>query len=1395
MTKETKKEKGVFDEFTRKYQLSKTLRFELKPVGKKVFDERVKKEITMTEKSLLDNNVFEKDETIDNSYNQAKFYFDTLHQKFIDSALSEKKVKDLPFQNFVNFLGEQNKIIVEKKKEINELRKGDKEKNKIKINELQTGINQAESSVSERKKEFYKTIKVIFDGEAKNWKKEYQEKKYNGEKIKFRKSDLKQTGVNFLTAAGILKILKYEFPAEKENEFKAKDCPSLYVEEKENPGRKRYIFDSFDKFTTYLTKFQETRKNLYKDDGTSTAVATRIVDNFIIFIQNQKVFQEKYQSQYSQIGFDKNDIKIFETDHYKNCLLQEGIETIDNENSYNKIIGRLNKAIKEFRDKKESENKKEFKKSNYPLFKKLDKQILGRVEKEKQLIENEKQVFPVFKKFIELNEKHFKTAKELTVELFNNEFTEEYDGIYLKNTAINTISRRWFTNGTEFELLLPQKSKKADEKDIPKIKKFISLADVKNAVEKMEGDIFKDGYYESKVIDRDKDGKQNKWDHFLKIWEYEFGNLFKNLVREKEENGKEKLVWKEDKDTKTDTRKIEKIGYTRALNEAKQLSGFSRKKEEISIIKNYSDAGLSIFQMLKYFALEDKNKKDTPSNFSTNFYARYDEFYKENNEPYFIKYYNALRNFITKKPFNENKIKLNFEKGNLLGGWAESPEGNAQFGAYIFKKDRRYFLGITTNPNILDVKRFPEVCEVKNKTNVYQKMDYYQIKSQTIYGSAYKGLYGNDYKNDKKKYTDKELIKKVKNLLKEKYASIFPELKKEIIKKNYRLANDLAKDINGLNLYKLEFKDVNGDYIEKIEHKIKTGGKEKNHYLYLFEITNKDLGQNSDTKTPNIHTLYFKNIFSENNLKDIVFKLSGNAEVFYRPKSLDKKQEIRGKHVKKKIVVNRRYTEDKIMFHLPIVINMGSGSITPKKFNQEINKFLDLNKKEINSIGIDRGEKNLAYYSVINQKCEILDQGSLNRIEVKDKNGKAVKEIDYFEKLIGLEKKRLAERQSWEPITKIKDLKKGYISHLVRKICDLVIKYNAIVVLEDLNMRFKQIRGGIERSIYQQLEKALIDKLGYLVFKDTRDLRAPGGVLNGYQLTALFKSFEKMGKQTGIIFYTQADYTSITDPLTGFRKNIYISNSDSQEKIKKSIEGFKAIGWDDKEKSYFFTYNPIDFIENKEKSGTVSSKWTIYSKSPRIRREKEKNSGYWTYKAIDLNNEFENLFKKYNFEPKNQDILAEIKKIIHTDNKSLQEKKEFDGKLKNFYERFIYLFNLVLQIRNTFSLQVKIDDGKLKEIDYGIDFIASPVKPFFSTKAVNKKGETLSNANFADFEKRFIGSVEDKKKFVEEFNADANGAYNIARKGIMILEAISKNPEKPDLFITKSQWDKFVQGK
>lgn len=1334
-----------FDDFTNLYELQKTLRFELKPVGK-------------TQELLKENKIFEKDRTVDDSYNRAKFYFDTLHQKFIDSALSLEKVKNLPFQDFANVLGKQNENISKKKTEINKLRK--ENKNDPKIKKLQKEINNFEKKIKDEKEKLYKKIRILFDAEADQWKKDYQKKEISGEKIKFGKSDLDRKGVDFLTAAGILKVLKYEFSEKKENEFRAKGWPSLYVEEKENPGKKRYIFDSFDRFSGYLSKFQQTRKNLYADDGTSTAVATRIADNFVIFLQNKKVFDEKYKSNRSEIGF--TETHIFNLEHYKNCLLQKGIEDLESEkgseNSYNKIIGRINKKIKEFRDNKDSEakkNKTKLKKIEYPSFRMLDKQILGKVEKEKELIKETKdktaeEVFiDRFREFIQNNQDRFAKARNLMNAFFIGEFETEYSGIYLKNKAINTVSRRWFTDYRSFELLLPQKSKNKDEKDEPKIKKFISLDEIKNAVEQLEGDIFKPDYYGKEVIQTEKnDLQQNKWQQFLDVWKYEFDNLFKDIKKKNEE-------------------KI--FGYETYLKEAKRLKTFSRKnKEDIAKVKNYADASLCIYQMLKYFALEDKDRENAPGQLSTSFYAQYDGYYKDFE---FIKYYNAFRNFITQKPFDEDKIKLNFEKGNLLGGWAESPKGNAQYCAYIFHRDNKFFLGVTDYPNILDSKIFPRIKNIKQ--NSYEQMIYKQLKSTTIYGVSYESTFGTKYTEDKKKLSKKELLERIKSIIKEQ-VKFFPYLK-GIYCRYYSEPNKLAQDLAEISLYNINFEPVSAEYIEQVEH----GIKDNRRYLYLFEILNKDLKKSKESKK-NIHTIYFENLFSKINLVEPILKLSGGAEIFLRrgTKNLPKKKDKKGKEV----VDHKRYSEDKIMFHLPIVINMDSGTITSRKFNQKINKFLDLNKKGINIIGIDRGEKNLLYYSVINQKGEILEQGSLNKIKIGEK------EVDFYDKLVACEKERLKNRQSWEPVVKIKDLKKGYISHVIHIICELIIKYNAIVVLEDLNMRFKQICGGIERSVYQQFEKALIDKLDYMVFKDNRDLHAPGGILNGYQLAAQFKSFEKMGKQTGILFYTQADYTSITDPLTGFRKNIYISNGASQEKIRQALEKIK-IGWDEKEKSYFFKYNVKDFSDQKNKD-IQSKEWIVYAKIPRIRCEKD-NNGHWNYEPINVNERLKELFNLWGFNPR-EDIGKQI--VQKYKNGELGGEKELDGKPRNFYKALIYYFNLVLQLRNSFSKKFKLEEnGEIEDIGEDIDFIASPVAPFFSTKAVNKKREVLSVVNFVGFNERFVGAEEEKKRLLEGYNGDANGAYNIARKGIMILNKIRENPENPNLYITKENWDEFVQ--
>src|SRR3989338_7861252 len=1335
---------NIFDQFIGKYSLSKTLRFELKPVGK-------------TEDFLKINKVFEKDQTIDDSYNQAKFYFDSLHQKFIDAALASDKTSELSFQNFADVLEKQNKIILDKKREMGALRKRDK--NAVGIDRLQKEINDAEDIIQKEKEKIYKDVRTLFDNEAESWKTYYQEREVDGKKITFSKADLKQKGADFLTAAGILKVLKYEFPEEKEKEFQAKNQPSLFVEEKENPGQKRYIFDSFDKFAGYLTKFQQTKKNLYAADGTSTAVATRIADNFIIFHQNTKVFRDKYKNNHTDLGFDEEN--IFEIERYKNCLLQREIEHIKNENSYNKIIGRINKKIKEYRDQKAKYTK--LTKSDFPFFKNLDKQILGEVEKEKQLIEKTREkteedvLIERFKEFIENNEERFTAAKKLMNAFCNGEFESEYEGIYLKNKAINTISRRWFVSDRDFELKLPQqKSKNKSEKNEPKVKKFISIAEIKSAVEELDGDIFKAVFYDKKIIAQGG----SKWEQFLLIWKYEFENLFRDIEKE---NG-EKL-----------------LGYDSCLKIAKQLGIFPQEKEArekaTAVIKNYADAGLGIFQMMKFFSLDDKDRKNTPGQLSTNFYAEYDGYYKDFE---FIKYYNEFRNFITKKPFDEDKIKLNFENGALLKGWDENKEYD--FMGVILKKEGRLYLGIMHKNHR---KLFQSMGNAKgDNANRYQKMIYKQIADASkdvprLLLTSKKAMEKfkpsqeilrikkeKTFKRESKNFSLRDLhalIEYYRNCIPQYSNWSFYDFQFQDTGK-YQNIKEFTDDVQKYG-YKISFRDIDDEYINQALNEGK---------MYLFEVVNKDI-YNTKNGSKNLHTLYFEHILSAENLNDPVFKLSGMAEIFQRQPSVNEREKITTQ--KNQFILDkgdraykyRRYTEKKIMFNMSLVLNTGKGEIKQVQFNKIINQRISSsdNEMRVNVIGIDRGEKNLLYYSVVKQNGEIIEQASLNEI-----NG-----VNYRDKLIEREKERLKNRQSWKPVVKIKDLKKGYISHVIHKICQLIEKYSAIVVLEDLNMRFKQIRGGIERSVYQQFEKALIDKLGYLVFKDNRDLRAPGGVLNGYQLSAPFVSFEKMRKQTGILFYTQAEYTSKTDPITGFRKNVYISNSASLDKIKEAVKKFDAIGWDGKEQSYFFKYNPYNLADEKYKNSTVSKEWAIFASAPRIRRQKGED-GYWKYDRVKVNEEFEKLLKVWNFvNPKATDIKQEIIKKEKAGD--LQGEKELDGRLRNFWHSFIYLFNLVLELRNSFSLQIKIKAGEVIAVDEGVDFIASPVKPFFTTP----NPYIPSNLCWLAVE-----------------NADANGAYNIARKGVMILKKIREHAKKdpefkklPNLFISNAEWDEAAR--
>ena len=124
-------------------------------------------------------------------------------------------------------------------------------------------------------------------------------------------------------------------------------------------------------------------------------------------------------------------------------------------------------------------------------------------------------------------------------------------------------------------------------------------------------------------------------------------------------------------------------------------------------------------------------------------------------------------------------------------------------------------------------------------------------------------------------------------------------------------------------------------------------------------------------------------------------------------------------------------------------------------------------------------------------------------------------------------------RKEWKEIGKIKEIKEGYLSLVIHEISKMVIKYNAIIAMEDLSYGFKKGRFKVERQVYQKFETMLINKLNYLVFKDI-SITENGGLLKGYQLTYIPDKLKNVGHQCGCIFYVPAAYTSKIDPTTGF---------------------------------------------------------------------------------------------------------------------------------------------------------------------------------------------------------------------------------------------------------------------
>lgn len=1122
--------------------------------------------------------------------------------------------------------------------------------------------------------------------------------------------------------------------------FKNNGCDALFKEAliketlpKYNDGdaAKVEILKHFRNFTTYFSGFHENRKNIYSGEGKSTEVAYRIVDqNLPKFLDNAKIGKqvyailpveslEKLEKDMEGLFGDIRVKDIFDVDFYNFVLTQSGID------AYNQIIGGYTNAHGSKTEKIQGLNEyinlyNQKNGTKLPKIKQLYKQILSDRSSVSFIPEKFKEPDEVIEAIRSYSNDVLcmKEMSDLNIvcmaeTVFSDLKMYDAGGIYVE--SLSDFSHLLFGDWSvarsaimakfdaENNSLSPEKLATAREKYL-NAKKRYSLSEIIESLEYIE--------------------VENS--NLLAVLSEKASELADNI-----------------KEAYSNVEKLLNEGY-------KGKYKLNTDKTAVADIKAFLDSIKDLQHFVKIFDVDKEASKDDA------FYA--DMAYLVDRIDPITPLYNKVRDYMTQKPYSDEKIKLNFSNPKLLAGWSLSKE--TDYCGLILRDGAKYLLGII-NPRKRG--KFGEYLAPKSEDDVIEKMVSTKIPKAANLIQNLLVIDGETVRKTKKldELKTRYLPKEINSIRMEgSYLAGNPNFKRGDLNKYIEYYSEILPTYSDYSKYNLIFRKPSEytsfkeftDHIDEQAYllqfqrvsKAQIIGLVDEGALFLFRIYNKDMSEFSKGKK-NLHTSYFEMLFDEQNLSNLVYGLCGEAEIFYRKASINKDEQVvhkAGQPIQNKnpnnaketsvfeydIIKDRRYTARQFSFHLPININYKATE------RQDINgKVRCLIKETTNNhiIGIDRGERNLIYVSVIDESGRIVEQKSLNLIG----------NMDYQKKLDEIENLRQSERRDWRAISNIKNVKEGYVSQAVHEICKLIVKYDAIVAMEDLNKGFKNSRSKFEKQVYQKFEKMLIDKLNFMVMKDNK-INECGGLLKGYQLTNKFESFEKIKGQNGILFYVPAWLTSKIDPTTGFVDLLY-PKYQSVEASKAFFSRFDTIAFNPKESEFAFSFCYDNF------PGGVTDyrkNWVLTTYGKRIEVFKDWNGGnVYNTREVDLSEEFKMFFDKYSIDYKKENLKEAIARRTE----------------KDFFKGLIHLMRLLLQMRNSSKTE---------------DYLISPV--------VNSHGKHYCS-------KDYVGEAA-----ILPVDADANGAYHIAKKALWVIEQIkasAEGSEKINLSIKKNEWLEYVQ--
>lgn len=997
---------SIFDSFTRRNSLIKTLRFRLEPMFG-------------TSEQLAKIGVLERDQERSENWETVRAVLRRVDASFVEKALTEEV--DLDWRPLATALKAKNAVYENEKNNSNEIELSQDESGKKAL--LQSEKNRAEIS-----KELVK-----------------------------QQAEMRKAVAKLLTKHGDYKNITNPTKAIK-----------MAAEAVQSDAEARAVAQ-YLRFTTVLTDYFAHKKAYFGHEVRRTTIAYRIVHvNFPIYLENLRLMK-----QYAQAGLDLQNKFIFtylEINGYNKCLVQSQID------SYNQAVGQINKQLRRlYAEHKLPETLK-----GVPLkLKALQKQVLS-VGEEKPI---------EFAKYADM---------QAAVQGLQEALAQRFSGL---EQAFSQCEGELQDEYAAKQETVTEASKALLFRE-QEVASIVSIKDYLTAVLALR-------------------------------------RFVKGVLRE----------------------------------EVQQYKGQAQSSENALVAEDASQADAEAKQRLSLACSE-----------AWEILASVPQLYAK------------VRNYLTRKPYKQEKIRLFFDCAAFGKGWDVNKE--AAYLVNLFRRDSHYYLGIRRQGAKIDFDAIATKCTEQEpcyEKMVYKAFDFIKgmpavvfskmILQKFVDGASEVVLEGEQFSQPlvvtRADFEQKYYVENGK--LREREPEDVPYLKqyltktgdeagyKAAVSQRIELAKRFIKAYKTFAFFDMSKLRATQDYdswIEFITHVNEfTYGLswQKNSEaslkqlvekgdLFLFRLENRDFMRDaSDEVSGDEQTQLWRALFSQLNQEDRILKLLGGVEVYYRPASAPAKvshkqgsvivnkidsehnplpaelvrnishylngktkkllpeaaqlmaqDKVKWKQAAQDIIKDKRYTQDQMLAHFPIAINYRCAS-NDYSFNRDVRELLQGNTA-VNILGLHLGGDNLAEAVILDQNGKQLYAKAYNQFN----------NYNYYQALVLRDEARKQAQRNWLQQQKIKNLRQGFMAALTNEVCKLILKYNAVVVLEDFSKN-KGSRGAAPK-LYMQFALNLLHKLNYLVLKEREPIE-PGGLLQGYQLAPKVVSLAGFANQIGCVLF------------------------------------------------------------------------------------------------------------------------------------------------------------------------------------------------------------------------------------------------------------------------------------